>query len=180
MQVGKTLDAATTIPSQMVLSVHNEMSYNPRPVNKIMLLCIEPAQQGGENLVAKNQDVVDYLAQHTDVLEDFEKKGGIRSVTVLVWVSCPLGSKSCIFQPPNYRYQKARLSLANTVHALHHAAQQMLVEGFEKKGGVSSDPNPMWVRHLLHVLLFRSCVHQPYRLQHQKARPHTLHSTGAV
>ena len=76
LQVAKNLDAATTIPNCKVLPMHNEMSYNPRPVNKIMLLCIEAAERGGENLVAKNSDVLSSLPQ--SVLDSFEEKGGVR------------------------------------------------------------------------------------------------------
>ena len=75
MQIG-ALDAATTIPGNLLLDLHNELSYNPRPVNKILLLCLEAAEQGGENLLGRNADVTSYLAPAT--LHIFEQKGGVR------------------------------------------------------------------------------------------------------
>lgn len=72
------LDAATTIPGNLLLDLHNELSYNPKPVNKILLLCLEAAEQGGENLLGRNADVTNYLAPAT--LHTFEQKGGVRYV----------------------------------------------------------------------------------------------------
>ena len=56
------------------------MSYNPRLVGKILLMCLQPAEQGGENLVAKNADVMSNLP--ADLRDTFAKKGGIRCAQV--------------------------------------------------------------------------------------------------
>ena len=75
MQIGK-LDAATTIPGQLVLPLHNEMSYNPRPNSKIILLCLSAADKGGENLLAKTADVTAFLTPGT--LQAFDDNDGVR------------------------------------------------------------------------------------------------------
>ena len=82
MQIG-ALDAAITIPGNLLLDLHNELSYNPRPVNKILLLCLEAAEQGGENLLGRNADITSYLAPAT--LHAFEQKGGVRCVSLKVF-----------------------------------------------------------------------------------------------
>ena len=80
MQVGK-LDAATTIASDLLLDLNNELSYNPRPVAKLLLLCLQAAERGGENLLARNADVTNCLAPST--LHRFNEKGGIRQVNMM-------------------------------------------------------------------------------------------------
>lgn len=75
MQLGK-LDEATNIPGQMVLPVHNEMSYNVRANKKIMLLCLRAAEKGGENLLARNADMTSHIPDA--ILQKFENRGGIR------------------------------------------------------------------------------------------------------
>lgn len=52
MQVGK-LDAATNVDPSQLLDLHNEMVYNPRPANKVFLICLKPAEQVGHFLLAR-------------------------------------------------------------------------------------------------------------------------------
>lgn len=75
MQVGK-LDAATTIANDLLLDLHNELSYNPRPALKLMLLCLKAADEGGENLLARNADVTKFLSPST--IQRFHAKDGVR------------------------------------------------------------------------------------------------------
>ena len=74
-QIGK-LDSATTMPHAMVLPLHNEASYNPRPYTKIMLLCLHAAARGGENLLARTADVTAHISPET--LQRFDDNGGVR------------------------------------------------------------------------------------------------------
>ena len=75
MQIGK-LDAASTIANDLLLDLHNELSYNPKPVMKLMLLCLKAADEGGENLLARNADVTKFLSPST--LQRFYVKDGVR------------------------------------------------------------------------------------------------------
>ena len=75
LQIGK-LDAATNVPNEMLLTFHNEMAYNPQPCKKIMLLCLQPAEKGGESLLARNIDATSNLSK--SLLQKFEQKGGVR------------------------------------------------------------------------------------------------------
>ena len=70
------LDQATNVPGSYLLPLHNEMVYNPRPNAKILLLCLQAAEQGGENLLAKTAEVTSRLSHAT--LQAFRENGGIR------------------------------------------------------------------------------------------------------
>ena len=80
IQIAGELDAATNIPGDYTLTLHTEMSYAPTPISKVLLLCLRPAEQGGESLLARNTDVLQRLPKH--VLKTFERKGGVRRATM--------------------------------------------------------------------------------------------------
>jgi hypothetical protein len=70
------LDAATNIGAQELLDLHNEMTYNPRPAFKILLICIHPAAVGGDSLVGSTAEVTANVPDF--VVDRFERRGGIK------------------------------------------------------------------------------------------------------
>ena len=75
LQIG-AFDAATNIPKSFLLPLHNEMSYNPQTPAKVILICLQAAENGGENLLAKTADVTAGLSITT--VRSFNDNGGIR------------------------------------------------------------------------------------------------------
>ena len=53
-----------------------QMSYNPHPNSKIMLLLLERSPQGGESLLARGADLLRELPD--ELLQKFEEAGGVR------------------------------------------------------------------------------------------------------
>jgi hypothetical protein len=67
---------ATTIPASFMLPCHNEMSYNPCVPRRLGLVCLQPAPEGGETLLARNADLTEVGPQ---ALLDFVRAhGGVR------------------------------------------------------------------------------------------------------
>lgn len=56
----------------------NEMSYNPRPAARISFFCVQPADDGGESLLARNADLAALLPP--DYERRFAERGGIKYV----------------------------------------------------------------------------------------------------
>ena len=50
------VDLATNFPGSTFLACHNEMLYNPRPCDVVVLACCEAAARGGESIMARNSD----------------------------------------------------------------------------------------------------------------------------
>ena len=75
------MDTVTAVPGQFRQDIHNEMSYNPEPNSKIMFICLQPAESGGENLLAKTADFTSNMSEAT--LQRFDTKGGVRQVLAL-------------------------------------------------------------------------------------------------
>eukprot|EP00892_Ulva_mutabilis_P008590 jgi/Ulvmu1/6102/UM027_0080.1 len=67
------VDLATNIPPYWMLGCHNEMIYNPKPCDVIILACSQPAHSGGESLIARNAD---YNALVSSELQDYIKAHG--------------------------------------------------------------------------------------------------------
>lgn len=70
------MDSVTAVPGQFRQDIHNEMSYNPEPNSKIIFMCLQPAESGGENLLAKTADFTSQISAAT--LQRFNNKGGVR------------------------------------------------------------------------------------------------------
>ena len=97
MQIAGQLDAATNIPGDYTLTLHTEMSYAPTPISKVLLLCMNPAEQGGESLLARNTDVLQKLPEH--MLKTFEQKGGVRKATLPFFLHLLLHIDSPFIKP---------------------------------------------------------------------------------
>lgn len=62
-------------PDHKLLTCHNELVYLPNPMRKIMLFCVQDAEQGGESLVASNKKLTQII--HPDLLEFTRKHKGL-------------------------------------------------------------------------------------------------------
>lgn len=71
---------ATNFPPEHILSCHNESSYNPLVPRRIGLLCLEPALQGEESLLARNADLT--AAGPPELMEFVRQHGGLRYTRV--------------------------------------------------------------------------------------------------
>lgn len=60
----------------MVLKCHNESSYNPLVPRRIGLLCLEPAAQGGESLLVRNEDLT--AAGPKELFDFIREHGGLQ------------------------------------------------------------------------------------------------------
>lgn len=63
---------STEYPANQVIPLHNEMSYSPTWPMKIWFFCIQPAQQGGETLIADSRKV--FASINPKIREQFIQK----------------------------------------------------------------------------------------------------------
>eukprot|EP00879_Flechtneria_rotunda_P002114 GHRR01002296.1.p1 GENE.GHRR01002296.1~~GHRR01002296.1.p1 ORF type:complete len:354 (+),score=75.06 GHRR01002296.1:452-1513(+) len=71
-----SLDAATNIPGDYLVDLHNESIANPLYPAKIFLMCLNPACKGGENLIASGEAITAGISHN--IMQRFADKGGIK------------------------------------------------------------------------------------------------------
>ena len=71
---------ATNIPPEQLLLGHNESSYNPTVPRRIGLLCLTPAEHGGESLLVTNRDLT--AAGPPELLDYVREHGGLQYTRV--------------------------------------------------------------------------------------------------
>lgn len=69
------IDLTTDIPNQYAIGIHNEMAYSPNPMGKIAFFCIQPAEVGGETILARNKEFTAILPQ--EMLDYLREAGGV-------------------------------------------------------------------------------------------------------
>lgn len=62
-------------PDHKLLTCHNELVYLPNPMRKIMLFCVQDAEQGGESLIASNKKLTQTIS--SELIEFTRKHKGL-------------------------------------------------------------------------------------------------------
>lgn len=64
---------STEFDKQQKITMHNELSYSAKWPNKIFFSCVQPAETGGETLIADSREILSKM--DTDITDEIEKRG---------------------------------------------------------------------------------------------------------